>query len=88
MVDGVQKISGLDGLKFRYYKSFSSNEATMENLETRIPNSAVDYKRNREEVKLENYKHFLNKSYLDPTELVENTLTLKKIYADPSILNI
>tara|TARA_B100000900_G_C20495292_1_gene681334 strand:- start:363 stop:1079 length:717 start_codon:yes stop_codon:yes gene_type:complete len=83
MIDGVQKISGLDGLKFRYYKSFASNEATMENLETRIPNSAVDYKRNKEEVKLENYKHFFNKSYLDSIELVENTLTLKKIYADP-----
>ena len=57
MVDGVQKISGLDGLKFRYYKSFPSNEATMENQRQEFQTVPVDYKRNREEVKLENYKH-------------------------------
>ena len=60
----------------------------MENQRQEFQTVPVDYKRNREEVKLENYKHFLNKSYLDPTELVENTLTLKKIYADLFILNI
>ena len=32
---------------------------------------------------LENYKHFFNKSYVDSIDLLENTLTIKKIYADP-----
>ena len=38
MVDGVQKI-GLDGLKFRYYKSFSKQRSYYGKSETRIPNS-------------------------------------------------
>ena len=83
IIDGVKKISGLDKLKFRYYKSFNSNEATLENLNTSIPKSSIDYKRNKEETKLENYKHFFNKSYVDSIDLLENTLTIKKIYADP-----
>ena len=83
IIDGVKKISGLDKLKFRYYKNFNSNEATLENLNTSIPKSSIDYKRNKEETKLENYKHFFNKSYVDSIDLLENTLTIKKIYADP-----
>ena len=83
IIDGVKKISGLDKLKFRYYKNFNSNEATLENLNTSIPKSSIDYKRNKEETKLENYKHFFNKSYVDSIDILENTLTIKKIYADP-----
>ena len=83
IVDGIKKVSGLGKVKFRYYKSFTSDEATLENLSTRIPKSSIDYKRNKEETKLENYKHFFNKSYVDSIDLLENTLTIKKIYSQP-----
>ena len=83
IVDGIKKVSGLDKVKFRYYKSFKSDEATLENLNTRIPKSSIDYKRSKEETKVENYKHFFNKSYVDSIDLLENTLTIKKIYSDP-----
>ena len=86
ILDGVKKVGGLDSLKFRYYKSFQSKEATLENLES-VPSSADDYKRIKEETTLENYKHFFNKSYVDQIDLLENKLTIKKKYAEPLHFN-
>lgn len=83
VLDGVKKISGVDNLKFRYYKNFKSNEATMENLDSFIPKDAENYGLTRSNTTMENYKNFFNNSYLDSVELQENNLTIKKAYADP-----
>jgi hypothetical protein len=83
IVDGVKKLSGLDNLKFRYYKNFRSNPVSQEALEEVVPNDPDQYGIKVTESNLDNYKNFFNRSYLDTVSLVENTLTIKKIYADP-----
>ena len=83
IIDGVGKLSGLDKFKFRYYKNFKSNDATMENLDTIVPKDPNNYGIIKTETQMHNYKNFFNKSYIDSVDLVENTLILKKSYADP-----
>ena len=88
IVDGVKKLSGEESLKFRYYKNFKSYEATGENINQQVPTNAADYERVTTETYLENYKHFFNKSYLDEIELVEQTLKLKRSYANALEFNV
>jgi len=83
ILDGIKKISGLDKLKFRYYKNFQSKDATMENIESSVPVSPNDYGIAREQTTMENYKNFFNRSFLDSIEMVENTIKIQKKYADP-----
>lgn len=82
ILDGVKKLSALENLKFRYYKNFESKDATLENLDQIIPKNANDYGITKEQTTLENYKHFFNKSYADSIEMLNDTITIKKPYAD------
>ena len=88
IIDGVQKLSNLDKMKFRYYKSFKSNDTNPESLAEVIPldNDAYDIKVN--ENNMENYKNFFNKSYIDSIEMLKDDITFKKIYADPLTLKV
>ena len=72
IIDGVQKLSNLDKMKFRYYKSFKSNDTNPESLAEVIPldNDAYDIKVN--ENNMENYKNFFNKSYIDSIEMLND----------------
>ena len=88
IVDGVQKLSELDGMKFRYYKSFKSNDCSPEAIAETVPldNDAYDIKVN--ENNMENYKNFFNKSYLDSIEMLQDHITFKKIYTDQLTLKV
>lgn len=83
ILDGVKSLTGRENFKFRYYKNFRSIDANDETLEETIPTRASDYGIKVDETQMENYKNFFSKSYLDFSNLLENTLVLKKKYADP-----
>lgn len=83
ILDGVKSLTGRENFKFRYYKNFRSIDANDDTLEEMIPTHASDYGIKVNETQMENYKNFFNKSYLDFSDLLENTLVLKKKYADP-----
>jgi hypothetical protein len=83
VVDGVEKLSGLSELKFRYYKNFKSQVANQDSLEETMPLDPDNYGIKVNETNLNNYKNFFNKSYIDSIDMLDNTLMLKKIYSDP-----
>lgn len=83
LADGIKKLTDLEDLKFRYYKNFKSLLLTKENLENTIPTNANDYKESLTDKFLENYKNFFNKSYVEDVVMEDDTLTIKKAYADP-----
>ena len=85
IVDGVQKLSGRDEFKFRYYKGWRSHPASIENLQELVPNDPDKYGITMQENSLNNYKEFFNRSYIDDIVLEENRLTIKKKYADPLV---
>lgn len=85
IVDGVKKLTGSEGLRFRYYKNFRSKDVSQETLEELVPTDPDNYGINVNESNLENYKNFFNRSFLDSIEMVENKLHIKKAYADPLV---
>jgi len=82
LLDGVKKLTNIEDLKYRYYKSFRSQEATMENLTNDVPNDPNNYGLVATESNLNNFKNFFNKSYVEEIAMNENILRIKKKYAD------
>lgn len=83
MSDGVSKLTGIEKLKFRYYKNFRSLPLDQAALEATIPVSADDYSVKVTESNLENYKNFFNKSFVESVDMWDDLLRIKKAYADP-----
>ena len=87
IIDGVSKLSGQPKFKFRYYKNFRSVETTLENLEENIPADPDDYGIRVQDIALESYSNFFNKSFLESVEMNNDILTIKKIHGDPLYFN-
>jgi hypothetical protein len=85
LADGIKKLSGLTELKFRYYKNFRSRVADEAGLAEMVPVDPNEYGLKVNESNLDNYKNFFNRSFLDTVEMVNETLTIKKKYADPLV---
>lgn len=84
LIDGVSKLTGSNNFKFRYYKSFTSNPMTLENLTKEIPLDLESYEKVVNESNMNNFKNFFNRSYLEEVELTEDEeLIIKRAYADP-----
>ena len=83
IIDGVKNLSEIDDFKFRYYKNWRSSDLSQ--LEEIVPNDPDNYGLKVEESRLDSYKNFFSKSYLDTVDLVENTLTIRKKFADPLV---
>tara|TARA_Y100000389_G_scaffold115508_1_gene112592 strand:+ start:810 stop:1526 length:717 start_codon:yes stop_codon:yes gene_type:complete len=83
IIDGVKSLSEMDDFKFRYYKNWRSQDLSQDALEEFVPNNPDNYGIKVEEARMENYKEFFNKGFIDTVDLKENILRLKKVYADP-----
>jgi len=83
IINGVKNLSEMDDFKFRYYKNWRSSDLSQ--LEEIVPNDPDNYGLKVEESRLDSYKNFFSKSYLDTVDLVENTLTIRKKFADPLV---
>jgi hypothetical protein len=83
IMDGLQKLSGKDMFRFRYYKGFRSHDATLEHIKELVPTDPDQYGIKMTENNLNNYKEFFNRSFLDSVEMAEDVITIKKKYADP-----
>jgi len=82
LIDGVKKLSEIENLKFRYYKNWRSKDVSSETLEELVPNDPEKYGIKVEESRLDNYKEFFNKGFLENIDLVEDRLTIQKKYKD------
>jgi hypothetical protein len=83
LVDGVSKLTNVDQFRFRYYKDFRSLPVSAESLAATVPTKPENYGITIAEARVNNYKEFFNRSFLDSVDLVDNTLTISKKYADP-----
>jgi hypothetical protein len=83
LLDGVGKLSEVEDFRFRYYKSFTSKPASLDNLQEMIPGDTSSYDQIVSESGVNNFKDFFNKSYLESTEMFGDALLVKKAYADP-----
>jgi hypothetical protein len=83
IVYGLNKLTGIERFKYRYYKNFKSREISQETLEANLPLDEQSYNIAVNENNLNNYKNFFNKSFVEDISLLDETLTIKKKYADP-----
>ena len=82
ILDGVEKITGIDQFRFRYFKNFKSLDATEENLASAIPVDKNAYDAATERSKLDNFQEFFVNSYADEIKLLDESISFKKIYGD------
>ena len=83
LLDGVGKLAQIEDMKYRYYKNFRSVPISQDALGEDIPATSDEYNSRVNESRLENYKNFFSKSFLETVEMDEDTLIIKKLYADP-----
>ncbi len=75
---GIEKLSGLEEFKFRYYKENQLHEANKENLSRHIPSTPREYEGFVNKVKTESVKRFFNKTLMDDLSLEGNVITIHK----------
>ncbi len=88
MLHGLNKLTGIDNFKFRYYKSFKSMPADEQTLQEMIPVSKEDYNVIIKEHSLNNFHNFFNRSYLDSINVKNDDITFQKMYSDPLRMRI
>lgn len=81
LVYGVQELSMIDSMRFRYYKGFKSNDCTVENLTASIPLDDSAYDQTIQENTLNNYTNFFNKSMVNSLYMKDNNIIVEKVYA-------
>jgi hypothetical protein len=82
LLNGIEMISGESDMRFRYYKSFRSQAATLENLEAAIPMDPQSYKNTIESQSLNNFSNFFSNSFADNVDVVGESISFKRIYGD------
>ena len=85
LANGLENLTGMKDIKFRYYKEFRSKPLTLEELEDSVPLESdlygIDQKGMIESV--DNYTNFFNKSMVENVTMWGDMLTIKKVWADP-----
>ena len=88
LLDGLEKLTGVNNYRFRYYKNFRSKEATLDNLEFAVPKNKNEYETATSGAQLENFNHFFARSYQDSIELLDESITFKRAWGEPIAFNI
>ena len=88
VIGGIKRLTGLPEMRFRYYKSFRSQEATLDNLTNIIPVDKDSYEIAMQQNMLENFSNFFSNSYVDEIKVVDESISFKKIWTNPVTFNI
>lgn len=83
LANGLENLTGLKDVRFRYYKNFESLPLEKTTLEATIPLDIDSYNSIVTETNLSNYKNFFNRSFVEDVSMLDDLLTIKKAYADP-----
>jgi hypothetical protein len=82
VLDGIKKLTGEDKMRFRYFKSFRSEDATEENLAAAVPTDGDAYEAATQRSNLDNFSNFFSNSYADEKDIVGESVSFKRIYGD------
>jgi hypothetical protein len=88
IIEGVKKVTGLEDMRFRYFKSFKSEPATEERLTAIVPKSKDEYNIATKEQPLNNFSNFFSKSYADSLNVVNESITFKRAFSGPVTFDI
>jgi len=85
---GVKRLTGLDELKFKYYKQSHVHEATTTNLKDKIPSSVNEYMEFVNKNKTEDVRRFFSKTLMDDLKLEGSVITITKPFGSKVQLEI
>jgi hypothetical protein len=88
LVEGIEKLTGMDDMRFRFFKSFKSHDATLENLKAIVPTDKDSYNLATERNRLDNFSEFFSNSYAEELKLIDESVTFKRAYSGPVSFNI
>lgn len=88
LLDGIERLTDIPDMRFRYFKSFRSNDATLENLQAIIPTDKKSYKVASERYKLDNYNGFFSNSIVNDISVIDESITFNKQWSQPLTFNI
>ena len=88
LLDGIEKLTGMSDMRFRYFKSFKSQDANLENLTASIPVDKNAYDIATKRTQLDNFSNFFSSSYSDDVSVTNESITFKRIWSDPLSFNI
>lgn len=88
LLDGVETLTGMSDMRFRYFKSFKSQDATLENLTAAIPVDKNSYDDATKRNKLDNFSNFFSNSLSDDVDVTNESITFKRIWTDPLTFTI
>jgi hypothetical protein len=88
ILDGVGKLCDIDNFKFRYYKSFKSQDSTSENIRSIVPITTDQYEQTIQENRLNNFSNFFGRSYLENINVSDDDIIFQKMYAEPLRMRI
>ena len=83
IVDGVKKLTGRPKLKFRYHKSFRSHPVSEELLKEMVPLDPDEYNARLSNKNIDSFLEFFSHGFVDNVSMLNETLTVKKKWADP-----
>ena len=81
LVEGVKKLTGLEDMRFRYFKSFRSKDASLENLEETVPKDANSYNIAAQRNNLDNFSNFFSNSYADTLSVIDESISFQRPYS-------
>jgi hypothetical protein len=81
IIEGIKKLTDMEDMRFRYFKGFKSEPATLDALYALIPKDRNAYKVATEEHKLNNFSEFFKNSYADKL-IIDESLQFKSTYGE------
>jgi hypothetical protein len=87
IIEGVKKLAGLDEMRFRYFKSFKSQDVTLDNLAV-VPTTKEEYRIATKEREMDNVDNFFGNSVASNIDVVDESITFKKTYGGPISFDI
>ena len=88
LLNGIEKLTGIPDMRFRYFKSFKSQDATLENLLSTIPIDKKTYELATELYKKDNYQDFFINSNVNDINVTNEDITFNKQWCEPITFNI
>ena len=88
LANGLENLTGMGDIKFRYYKEFRSKPLTLEELSRVVTTDPKLYGVDSDILNdlsesVNNYSNFFNKSMVENITMWGDMLTIKKAWADP-----
>lgn len=88
LLEGIELLTGMPDMRFRYFKSFKSQDATLENLTSAIPADKESYAAATDNNSDDNYSNFFANSHADSVSVVGESITFTRKFQPNVTLKI